>query len=65
LTATEQESLLEPANLDRLTRKIVVEGTEITVADLQPDSRAPAEAIARWREAGARYAKRRAMAFKR
>jgi hypothetical protein len=55
LAATEVEALLEPAKLDRLTHKIIVEGTDITLAELQPDSWAPDEAIARWREAGARY----------
>jgi hypothetical protein len=55
LTVTEREALLEPAKLDRLTHKIIVEGTGITVADLRADSRAPADAVARWRAAGARY----------
>jgi len=51
----ESEVLLEPAKFDRVLNKILVEGTGITVADLRPDSRAPVEAIARWREASARY----------
>jgi hypothetical protein len=64
-TATEREALLEPAKLDKLTHKIVIEGTTITLADLQSDSRAPAEAVARWRAASARYetARRKAIAF--
>jgi hypothetical protein len=55
LTASESEALLEPARLDRLTHQIAVEGTGMTLAELKPDSRAPAEAIARWRLAAARY----------
>jgi hypothetical protein len=51
----EQEVLLEPVALDQLTHEIVVEGTGITLDELEPDSRAPEEALARWRAAGQRY----------
>lgn len=51
----ECEALLEPVRLDLVTHDMVVEGTTIRVADLQSGSCAPAEAIERWRVAGARY----------
>jgi hypothetical protein len=55
LTGSEHEALLEPAKLDRLAPAIVVEGTTTTVAELRPDSSAPAEAVGRWRQAAADY----------
>jgi hypothetical protein len=54
-TGSERETLLEPAKLDRLAQTIVVEGTTTTVAELGPDSLAPAEAVGRWRQAAADY----------
>jgi hypothetical protein len=51
----ESEMLLEPAKLDLVTNKIMLDGTNIAVADLRPDSRAPAEAVERWRAAAARH----------
>jgi hypothetical protein len=51
----ESEVLLDPSRLDRVAAEIMVEGTNISVADLKPDRQVPADAVARWREAGACY----------
>jgi hypothetical protein len=59
VTATEDEALLEPAKLDRLTHTITVAGTNMTVADLRPDSRISNVVLSHWREAATRYHERR------
>jgi hypothetical protein len=54
-TRGEREALLEPARLDHITHEIFVEGSDLTLDDLSRDSRAPQEALARWRAARDRY----------
>jgi hypothetical protein len=54
-SATEREVLLEPAKLDRLTHRIMVEGTDIPVAALRTNTQADVTAVERWRQAAARH----------